>query len=257
MLPNVSHLLLVTPSHRAVAPTSTTTHSDDSDDSDDDSDAGSTSMDNLTAEEIQMLRWMNLQAGLVDDRGHALDVDTDEEADAAIRRQLAQREENVPPAPAPVPVVQSQGRGRGRSGRGRGPAPQPQPLPPVRQPNHPQHQPRTFPPSRPEHGFRRPLVHPSRFDDPQERKDRVHNYIINYADAFYPAGTPLYVASRVLNVETGRLGTVTTVLNATDDVVVTYQEQGWGLRVETTPTSRLRSLAVVLADLPHRPWVIT
>lgn len=227
MLPDVSHLPLL--NRQCRTPMVRTSTSDENDARND----GFEDMDSvLTPEEEYMIRRMNLQAGLVDDRGRALDVDTDEEADAEIRRELEQAE-NV----APVPAT-------------------PTPPPMVRQPNRP-HQPRTCPP-RPEHGFGRPLVHPSRHDDPQERKDRVRNYIVTYSYVFYPAGTPLHVDSRVLNVETGRLGRVRDVSNIVGgNVGVEYAEQGWGSRVETAPSSRFRRLVVQLGGLPHRPWVIS
>ena len=175
----------------------------------------------LTDDEVYMIRRMNLQAGLVDDRGRPFDVDTDEEADAEIRRELEQAV-NVAPAPLPAPAP---------------------------------YQPPTFPP-RSALEFRRPLVHPSRYDDPQERMDRVRNYIIAYNDVFYPAGRPLCVANRVFNVETGRLGLVG--LNEDEgEVFVVYQEDGWGSRSETAPASRFRRLVVQLDALPHRPWVIS
>ena len=223
MLPDVSHLpLLNRQCHTPMVRTSTTNDNDSSD-------AGPEVTETLTPDEVYMIRRMNLQAGLVDAEGHALDVDTDEEADAEIRRELEQAE-NVALAPTPPP--------------------------PVRQPNRP-HQPRTFP-LRPEHGFGRPLVHPSRHDDPQERKDRVRNYIVTYSYVFYPADTPLHVDSRVLNVQTGRLGQVRDVSNIVGgNVGVEYVEQGWGSRVETAPSSRFRRLVVQLDGLPHRPWVIS
>lgn len=226
MLPDVSHLPLLNRQCRTpMVRTSTSDENDARNDGFEDMDSA------LTPDEEYMIRRMNLQAGLVDARGRALDVDTDEEADAEIRRELEQAE-NVAPAPA---------------------TPTPPPL--VRQPNLPS-QSRTLS-SRPEHGFRRALVDPSRYDDPQERKDRVHNYIITNHHAFYPAGTPVLEANRVLNVQTGRVGLVSTVVNATGEVIVVYQEPGWGLRMETTPVSRLRRLAVQFNALPPRPWVIS
>jgi hypothetical protein len=100
-------------------------------------------------------------------------------------------------------------------------------------------------------------VDPSRYDDPQERKDRVRNYIITNHHAFYPAGTPVLEANRVINVQTGRLGLVSAVVNATGEVIVEYQEPGRGSPVETMPVSRLRRLAVQSNALPPRPWVIS
>lgn len=99
-------------------------------------------------------------------------------------------------------------------------------------------------------------MHPSRHDDPQERADRVGNYIIAHGDAFYPVDLGLYEASRVLNVLTGRLGLVG-LNEAEGEVFVVYQEEGWGPRSETAPTSRFRRLRVQLNGLPHRPWVIS
>ena len=225
MIPDVSHLPLLNRQCRTpMVRTSTSDENDARTEGFEDMDSA------LTPEEEYMIRRMNLQAGLVDDIGHALDVDTDEEADAEIRRELEQAE-NV----APVPAT-------------------PTPPPMVRQPNHP-HQSHTFSP-RPEHGFGRPLVHPSRYDDPQERKDRVHNYIITNHHAFYPAGTPVLEANRVINVLTGRLGLVGTN-EAEGEVFVVYQESGWGSSRETIPVTRLRRLAVQFNALPPRPWVIS
>ena len=76
----------------------------------------------LSPEEEARVRRENIRDGKVDDQNHLADVDTDEEADAAIRRELAEEEARAAAEAAKAAATAAEGPpppGRARSSRPR------------------------------------------------------------------------------------------------------------------------------------------